>query len=65
MRRGCKDTVEVLEPLVDFLESDKGKNFLNLLREVLGNTRKAERRTEARVYIPRVLEESETRKGSG
>ena len=59
MRRGCKDTVEVLEPLVDFLESDKGKNFLNLLREVLGSTRKAEKRMGARVYIPRVLEESE------
>lgn len=35
-RRECKDTVEILEPLVQFLESDKGKNLLNLVREALG-----------------------------
>lgn len=56
-RRGCKDTVEVLEPLVRFLESDKGKNLHNLVREVLGKTRKVEERMESRVYVPRVLEE--------
>ena len=39
-RRECKDTVEILEPLVQFLESDKGKNLLNLVREALGKTRK-------------------------
>lgn len=57
-RRACKDTVEVLEPLVRFLESDKGKNLYNLVREVLGQTRKVEGRMETRVYVPRVLEES-------
>lgn len=56
-RRECKDTVEVLEPLVQFLESDKGKNLYNLVRETLGKTRKVEERMETRVYIPRVLEE--------
>lgn len=56
-RRECKDTVEVLEPLVQFLESDKGKNLYNLVREALGKTRKVEERMETRVYIPRVLEE--------
>ena len=55
-RRECKDTVEVLEPLVQFLESDKGKNLLNLMREALGKTRKVEERMETRTYVPRVLE---------
>ncbi len=56
-RRECKDTVEVLKPLVEFLESERGKNMYNLVREVLGKTRKVEERMETRVYIPRVLEE--------
>jgi len=55
-RREHKDTAEILEPLVQFLESDKGKNLLNLVREVLGKTRKVEERMETRTYIPRVLE---------
>lgn len=55
-RRECKDTVEVLEPLVQFLECDKGKNLYNLVREALGKTRKVEERMETRVYIPRILE---------
>lgn len=57
MRRACKDTVEVLEPLVQFLESDKGKNLLNLVRETLGKTRKVEERMETRTYVRRVLED--------
>lgn len=56
-RRECKDTVEVLEPLVQFLSSDKGKNLLNLMREALGKTRKVEERMETRAYISRVLKE--------
>lgn len=59
-RRECKDTVEVLEPLVQFLESDKGKNLYNLVRETLGKTRKVEERMETRVYIPRVLGKEES-----
>lgn len=55
-RRHCKDTVEILEPLVQFLDSEKGKSMLNLVREVLGKTRKVEDRMETRVYIPRILE---------
>lgn len=54
-RRACKDTVEILEPLVQFLDSDKGKALFNLLREVLGKTRKVEERMETRTYVPRVL----------
>jgi hypothetical protein len=56
-RREYKDTVEILEPLVQFLESDKGKNLLNLMREALGKTRKVEKCMETRTYIPRVLEQ--------
>lgn len=56
-RRACKDTVEVLTPLVEFLESDKGKMLYNLVREALGKTRKVEERMETRVYIQRVLKE--------
>ena len=58
-RRACKDTVEVLKPLVEFLESDRGKNLYNLVREALGKTRKVEERMETRVYFPRVLGRAE------
>ena len=56
-RREHKDTAEILEPLVQFLESEKGKTLLNLMREVLGKTRKVEERMETRMYVPRVLEQ--------
>ena len=56
-RRESKDTVEILEPLVEFLSSDKGKNLLNLMREVLGKTRKVEKSMETRTYIPRILDQ--------
>lgn len=59
-RRVCKDTAEVLNPLVEFLESDRGKTLYNLVREALGKTRKVEERMETRVYIPRVLKEEST-----
>ena len=57
LRREHKDTVEILEPLVQYIESDKGRNTLNLLREALGKTRKAEERMKDRVYYHRVLTE--------
>lgn len=56
LRRASKDTVEVLEPFVTFLESDKGKNMMNLLRDALGKTRKVEERMENRTYRYKVLE---------
>jgi hypothetical protein len=58
-RRASKDTTEILDPLVQFLESEKGTNMMNLLREVLGKTRKAEERMENRTYRPRVLSDNE------
>ena len=54
-RRECKDTIEILEPLMQFLYSDKGKSLYNQFRETLGKTRKVEERMETRTYIPRVL----------
>ena len=55
-RREHKDTVAYLEPIVQFLDSEKGKQLFNLLREALGKTRKAEEKMVGRVYWPRVLE---------
>lgn len=54
-RRECKDTIEILEPLMQFLYSDKGKSLYNQFRETLGKTRKVEKSMENRTYIPRVL----------
>lgn len=54
-RRAHKDTVQILEPLVQYLDTEKGRQLFNLLREVLGKTRKVEERMENRVYYPRVL----------
>lgn len=44
---------------MQFLDSEKGKNLMNLVREVLGKTRRVEERMETRVYVPRVLEEEQ------
>ena len=57
LRRASKDTTEILEPFVQFLESDKGKNMNNLLREALGKTREVEERMENRTYRYKVLNE--------
>ena len=54
-RRDSKDMVATLQPLVDFLESDKGKNMMNLRKEVLGRTRRVAKGRECRRYIPREL----------
>lgn len=56
LRRASKDTVEILEPFVEFIESDKGKQTMNLMREALGKTRKVERYMENRTYRYRVLD---------
>lgn len=55
-RRASKDTTEILEPLIQFLDSDKGRNMMNLMREVLGKTRKVEERMSNRVYRYKVYE---------
>lgn len=55
-RRASKDTAEILEPLIQFLDSDKGRNMMNLMREVLGKTRKVEERMTNRTYRYKVYE---------
>lgn len=57
LRRESKDTVEMLEPFISFIESDKGRNMMNLMKEALGKTRKVEERMKTRTYRPRVLNE--------
>lgn len=58
-RREHKDMVQCLEPLVNFLDSEKGKQTINLMREALGKTRKIEAYMETRRYFRRVLKEAE------
>ena len=65
-RRKYKDSCDILQPLMDFLNSDKSKNFLNLLRQAQGLTGKTENRlSAARQYIPRVISMTEFDKSTG
>lgn len=63
LRRNSKDTVEILEPFIAFLDSDKGKNMMNLVREALGKTRKVEERMTGRTYRFKVYEAGDTSNG--
>ena len=56
LRRESKDTVEILEPFIDFIDSEKGKQTMNLMREALGKTRKVEKYMENRTYRYKVLD---------
>ena len=59
-RRQHKDIAEATEPLTTLLNSDKGKQFINQMREVLGKTRRIENKQNNRMYFPRVLGVEET-----
>ena len=50
LRRESKDTVETLEPFVEFIESEKGKQIMNFMKEALGKTRKVENYMQTRTY---------------
>jgi len=52
-RRFAKDKIMLYEPIASFLNSDNGRNVLNLLRQKLGETRKAEAKFEGRRYTQR------------
>lgn len=56
LRRASKDTVEILESFIEFIDSEKGKQTMNLMREALGKTRKVESRMENRIYRYKELE---------
>ena len=58
-RRKHKDTVSVLEPLVNHLGSERGKTMISQLQQVLGAVRKAEKTASGRRYTPRVLSPEE------
>ena len=58
-RRAYKDICDRLQPLIDFLNTDKGKAAHNQLKQLLGQVRDAEKRQENRQYIPRILKEEE------
>lgn len=59
-RRMYKDSLEILQPLVDFMEQDKNKNLINLLRNVQGLVNKEENRLmNARDYYPKVISQDE------
>lgn len=57
-RRENKNIVEINEPLVLFLESERGANMMNLLKEVLGKTRKIEEYHNNRTYYPRLTKQT-------
>lgn len=61
-RRTAKDNLEISEPLLAFSDSERGKMLINVLREVLGKTRKAEKLVQNRAYMPRVLSAEEYHK---
>ena len=50
LRRASKDTVEILEPFIEFIESEKGKQTMNFMKEALGKTRKVENYMKNRTY---------------
>lgn len=58
-RRFHKDRIAILAPIVQYLTSDKGKLILSQLQQTLGAVRKAERATQDRRYIPRILSAEE------
>lgn len=55
-RRVYKTAVEVLEPLIEFIDKDDNKKCLNKLINLLGDRRKFKERTKERVYTPRILD---------
>ncbi len=56
-RRVYKDLFEVTDPVVQFAREPQNKKTLDSMRQLLGKVRKAEKRHENRVYIPRIQEE--------
>lgn len=56
-RREHKDSLEILRPFYNFLQSPNGKNMKNNLSEVLGQTRKSEQKLGDKKYWFRVLQE--------
>lgn len=60
-RRKCKDIVELLTPIVDFAESEEGERAMNLLKNVLGQTRHLEDSRKNRTYKKKTEDTFNTR----
>ena len=58
-RRASKDTVEMLEPFLEQINSDKGVQVMKFLKELLGQTRNLEKNMGVRVYRFRELDEED------
>lgn len=58
-RRASKDTVEMLEPFLEQINSDKGVQMMKFLKELLGQTRNLEKNMGVRVYRFRELDEED------
>lgn len=58
-RRYAKDALQCYQPVVDFLESEKGKLAVGQFQQLLGNVRKAEQQMKNRSYSPRILSDQE------
>ena len=54
-RRNSKDVIITAEPVVDFLNGERGKMLIAQLQQVLGKVRKKEKFIEQRVYVPKIL----------
>lgn len=54
VRRKNKDAVEILEPIIEFINDPRNEKTLHLLPQVLGSVRKIEERHQNRTYRPRV-----------
>lgn len=61
-RRNAKDAITRYQPVVDFLETEKGKSAVGQLQQLLGALRKTGKQLCDRVYTPRVLTEQEYRR---
>lgn len=58
-RRASKDTVEMLEPFLEQINSEKGVQMMRFLKELLGQTRNLEKNMGVRVYRFRELDEED------
>lgn len=56
-RREHKDSIEVLKPIIEFLNTEIGRKSRNMLNERLGQVRKVEKSLGERMYYFRVLQE--------
>lgn len=56
-RRQYKNTIEVLRPLIEFSKSPDNKKCLNVLRNIIGESRKVKSHVGDKTYHPRILTE--------